>query len=177
MSMENKTNLIIAVRGYKNVRKERTANSIDVTALDEENKKVLMRIIEPLGNEYISINDIKHMTELVQRESYDKAVLISKKFTENAIDEMDKQKIQYVSDDYMLPFKIEELYLAIVNCANNQCQKKCGKILKVISECAEKKIADFCKTKVLANSAKCHFEQGSIGLLKNDLKLALALNR
>lgn len=175
--MENKTNLIIAVRGYKNVKKEKTANSINFTAFDEKNRKILLKIIEPLGNEYIGIGDIKHVAESIQGEGYDKTVIISKQFTDNAIDAMDKHKIQYISDDYMPPFKIEELYLAIVNCANNQCQKKCGKILKVISECSEKKIADTCKIKMLAGNAKSHFEQGSIGLLKNDLKLALALNR
>jgi hypothetical protein len=76
----------------------------------------------------------------------------------------------------MPPFDIQELYLAIVNCANSQCQKKCGKALLVITECEEKP-ADLCKTKTLAVAAKRHFEEGTIGLLKNDLKIALALTR
>jgi len=177
MSMENKTNLVMAVHAYKSVKKEKTANFTDVSALDNLNKKVLLRIIEPIANEYVSINDVKNMTELVAREGYDQAVLISKKFTDSALKEMGKQKIQYVSDDYMPPFAIEELYLAIVNCANNQCQKRCSKALAVISDCNERKIPGLCNIKILSDSAKGHFEQGSVGLLKNDLKVALALNR
>jgi len=45
-----------------------------------------------------------------------------------------------------------------------------------ISDCGEK-IADFCKIKLLALNAKNHFEDGTVGLLKNDLKVALALNK
>jgi hypothetical protein len=173
---ENKTNLIIAVRGYKRVKKEKTANRTDVTALDNLNNKVLLRIIEPLGNECVDTYDVKNMTELIKRDAYDSAILISKKFTDPAVNEMVKQKIEHISDDYMLPFGIEDLYLAIVDCVNNQCMKKCGDLSLVKSDCAEKK-SDFCRLRGVADSAKCHFEQGLIGLLKNDLKTALALNK
>jgi len=77
----------------------------------------------------------------------------------------------------MPAFDIEKLYLAIVACANNQCQRKCGKVPLVISECTEKKVADCCKTRALVGRAKCHLEQGTIGLLKNDLMTALALSK
>ncbi len=172
---ENKTNLVIAVRGYKTVKKQKNANFTDVTALDNLNNKVLLRIIEPLGNEFIGIKDIKSMTEFIKQENYDSAILISRQFTDNALEEMNKQKIQHVSENYMPPFGIQELYLAIVDCANNQCQKKCGKTI-VISDCQEK-LAYLCKIKTLAVNAKSHFEDGTVGLLKNDLKLALALNK
>ncbi len=177
MGMENKTNFIIAVNGYKIVKKEKNASFTDVTASDSMNKKVLLRIIEPLSNECIVTNDVKNMEELIKRDSYDSAFLISSKFTDNAVDEMARQKIQHVSDDYMPPFEVEKLYLAIVDCANNQCQKHCGKVTLAIPDCTEKKTADICRTRTLTNNAKCHFDQGLVGLLKNDLKIALALNR
>ena len=173
---ENKTNLIIAVRGYKRIKKEKDANCTNVTAMDNLNNKVLLRIIEPLGNECIDTREIKKMTELIKRDAYDSAILISKKFTDPAVNEMVKQKIEHISDDYMPPFAIEELYSAIVDCVNNQCMKKCGDASLEKSGCAEKK-SDFCRLRGLAYSAKCHFEQGLIGLLKNDLKTALALNK
>jgi hypothetical protein len=173
---ENKTNLVIAVRGYKTVKKQKNANFTDVTALDNLNNKVLLRIIEPLGNEFIGIKDIKSMAEFIKRENYDSAILISRQFTDNALEEMSKQKIQHISENYMPPFDIQELYLAIVDCANNQCQKKCAKTQLVIPDCNEK-VAHLCQIKTLAVNAKSHFEQGTVGLLKNDLKLALALNR
>lgn len=174
---ENKTNFIMAVHGYKEIKKQKTANYTDFTALDNLNKKVLLRIIEPLGNEYIGINDVNNMTELIKREDYYAAFLISKKFTERAVDQMEKQKIQHVSDDYMPPFKIEEVYLAVIDCVRNQCMKKCGKATADKTECEEKKTFDLCKIRLLASDAKCHFEEGLVGLLKNDLKMALALNK
>ena len=177
MGMENKTNFIVAVRGYKIVKKETKANCIDVTATDTLNNKVLLRIIEPLNNECIGSDAVKNMTEFLKTEDFNQAILVSNRFTDNAVQEMAKQKIQRVSDDYMPPFEIQELYSAIVNCANNQCNKKCGKTQETISECEEIKVADLCRIKTLGKSAKSHFEQGLIGLLKNDLKTALALNK
>ena len=173
---ENKTNFIIAVRGYKNVTRQKNGNFTDVTALDNLNNKVLLRMIEPLTNEYISLNDVKNMAELVKQDDYDSAILISRKFTDSALEEMRKQEIQYVSEDYMPPFDIRELYSAIMNRANNQCQKKCGKVLTATSDCKER-ATDICKIKLLAMNAKNHFEDEMVGLLKNDLKVALALNR
>ncbi|MCW4024762.1 MAG: hypothetical protein NWF01_06985 [Candidatus Bathyarchaeota archaeon] len=173
---ENKTNFIMAVRGYKSMKKQQSANFTDITALDTSNNKVLLRIIDPLTKEYIGINDVKNMATAIKRDNYASAILISKHFTNNALEEMSKQKIQYVSEDYMFPVDIQELYLAIVNCANIQCQKKCGKVLLVITECDEK-AAYLCKTKTLAVAAKRHFEEGTVGLLKNDLKMVLAITR
>jgi len=173
---ESKINFIIAVRGYKNVTRQKNANFTDVTALDTLNNKVLLRIIEPLTSEYISLNDVKNMAELIKHDNYNSAILISRKFTDCALDEMRKQKIQHVSEDYMPPFDIRELYSAIMDRANNQCQKKCGKALTVVSDC-EERISDMCKIKLLAMNTKNHFEDGMVGLLKNDLKVALALNR
>jgi hypothetical protein len=173
---ENKTNLIMAVRGYKRIKREKKANCTDVTALDNLNNKVLLRIIEPLGNESINNSDVKNISELIKREAYDSAILIGKKFTDPAVNEMGKQKIEHISDDYMPPFAIEALHLAIVDCVNNQCMKKCGDVSSRESACSEKK-SDFCKLRGLSDSVECHFEQGLVGLLKNDLKIALALNR
>jgi len=177
MGMENKTNFIIAVNGYKIVKKEKTVDFTDLTALDNLNKKVLLRVIEPSSNECIVTSDVKNMAELVKRDCYDSAFLISNKFTDNAVNETVKQKIQRVSDDYMPPFEIEKLYLAIVDCANNKCQRQCGKVSLVESDCTEKKTADICRIRALGNNAKCHFEQKLVGLLKNDLKIALAITK
>jgi hypothetical protein len=172
---EIKTNFIMAVRGYKTVKKQKNANFTDVEAVDDCSNKVLLRIIEPLTNEYIVVNDVRKMAEAVKGENYHSAILISRHFTPNALEEMQKQKIQYISEDYMPPFDIQDLYLAVMNCASSQCQKKCSRVSPV-NECSDK-AADFCKTKAFAAAAKRHFEDGAVGLLKNDLKMALALTR
>ena len=177
MGIGNKANLIIAVNSYKILKKETNANFTDVSAVDNLNKKVLLRIVEPLGCECIVANDVLKLANSIKLGGYDCAFLISKKFTDNAIAEMAKHNIRYVSDDYMPPFDIEKLYLAIVDYANSQCQRKCGKVPLSISECIDKKATDGCKTRAVADSAKRHFEQGSAGLLKNDLTMALALSK
>ena len=177
MGIGNKANLIVAVNGYKILKKEKDANFTDVSAIDKLNKKALLRIIEPQGNECIVANDVLKMAESIKLGEYDCAFLISRKFTDNAITQMLKYRIQYASDDYMPPFDIEKLYLAIVDYANSQCQRKCGKVPLAISDCLEKKATDGCKTRAVADSAKCHFEQGLVGLLKNDLMMTLALSK
>jgi hypothetical protein len=108
----NKANLIVAVNGYKILKKETNANFTDVSAIDNLNKKVLLRIIEPLGSECIVLNAVLKLAEAIKLGGYDSAFLISKKFTDTAIAEMSKHKIQYASDNYMPPFSIEKLYLA-----------------------------------------------------------------
>lgn len=176
MSIANKTNLLIAVRGYTDIKKQTKPNCIDISALDNTNKKVLLRIIDRSGNPYVDLNDVKNLAETIKSEAYDSSVLISTNFTEAAINEMLKQNIQYVSESYMPPFAINDVYLAIVNCASNQCMKKCGITLADNPDCIQK-AADHCKILTLIENAKEHFEQGTIGLLKNDLKTAIALNK
>jgi hypothetical protein len=171
---QTKTSFIIAVRGYKIINKQRSGTATDIVALDNSNNKVLLRTIEPLTPEYIGVNEIKNIAEFVKRESYDSAIVVSKHFTDNALSELSKEKIEYISEDFMPEFDLHELYLAIMNCANNSCQKKCGKTLETIMECSEK-TADSCRTKSLAKSAKEHFENGPTSLLKNDLRVAMAL--
>ena len=177
MGVGNKANLIVAVNGYKILKRETKANFTDVSAMDNLNKRVLLRIIEPFGSECIVVNDVLKLVESIKLGGYDWAFLISKKFTDDAIAEMLKRKVQYASDDYMPPFDIEKLYLAIVDCANIQCQRKCGKVPLAVSDCMGKKATDGCKIRAVADSAKCHFEQGLVGLLKNDLMMVLALSK
>jgi hypothetical protein len=177
MSVANKSKFIIAVRRYKIIKSERSVNFTDISAVDPLNKKVLLRAIDPSCNRYVGLNDVIELSNQVKVGEYDSAILISSNFTENATTEMVKQNIQCVSDNYMPPFAMEDLYLAIINCAANQCNKKCSKVPEVIPECNEIKDADLCKIRGIAANAKAHFDAGALGLLKNDLKMALALGQ
>ena len=174
MSVANKTRLIIAVRRYKIINSERKVNYTDISTLDPLNKKVLLRTIDQ-ANRYVDLSDVNSLADQVKFGAYDLAILIANNFTVSATNELAKQNIQYVSESNMTPFAIEDLYLAIMNCAGNQCNKRCGKAPEVIPECNGIKDADLCKIRGLATNAKNHFEAGALGLLKNDLKMALAL--
>ena len=177
MSVEEKTELIIAVHDYKYVKKEKRSDCTDVTALDALNEKILLRSIEPEGKGFVSFSDVKDMIAVIKREDYNRGILISKRFTVAAAEEMVQENIQQVSDEYMPPIDTEKLYLAITNCINNKCKTKCGINPLKKSECQKKQKAGPCKVKALNDNALFHFEQGWVDLLKNDLKLVLALNK
>jgi hypothetical protein len=174
MSIINKTRLLIAVRGYKTIRNQQNVNHTDISATDSLNNKILLRIMDPLNGRYADLNDVNSLIEQIKLDAYDSAVLISNNFTESAINELGKQNIQHISESYMPAFDLEDLYLAIVSCAGKQCNKTCGKVPENIAECTQIKDADMCKTRILVTNAKAHFETEMLGLLKNDLKIALA---
>ncbi len=177
MSVANKSKFIIAVRRYKIVSSARNAIFTDISVTDPSDKKILLRTIDPSSRRYVDLSDIASLTDKIKAEAYDSAILISNNFTQSATTEMIKQNIQCVSESYMPPFAIEDLYLAIISCASYQCNKKCGKIPQEIPECNEIKDADMCKIRGMAADAKAHFEAGALGLLKNDLKVALSLSK
>jgi len=177
LSIEDKTEFIIAIRNYRCTKTKKMANCTDFTVYDSLNKKVLMRCIEPQGNEYVGMGQVKSMLELMKSEDYSRGILISNRFTAAALGEMAAGKIQKVSDEYMPPFDTEKLYLTIFDFLSNLCKAKCGKIALKDFDCQEKQTKGPCKIKSIANNALFHFESGWIDLLKNDLKLALALNK
>jgi len=177
MSALEKSDFMVAIRGYKVIKTRTNANCTDVTASDASDKKVLLRSLETQGNESIDLNDVKAMVQVIKREAYDIAILIGKRFNDSAVQEMVKEKIQRVSDEYMPPFNVENLYRAIFTCVDAQCIVKCGKVPLTKSDCQVKKGSDSCEVRSLSDNACFHFEHGWSGLLKNDLKLALALNK
>ena len=177
MSTLEKSKFMVAIRGYKVIKTRTKANCTDVTASDASNKKVLLRSLEPQGNESIDVNDVKAMVQVIKKEEYDIAILIGKRFQDSAVQETIKEKIQRVSDEYMPPYNVENLYQAIFTCVDAHCIGKCGKVPVTKSDCQVKKGAEPCGIRSLSDNASFHFEHGWTGLLKNDLKLALALNK
>ena len=73
MSLENKTNFIIAVQGYKSIKKEAVSGHTDFTATDSLDKKVLLRVISPIGNEYIGLFAIQKIIEDIKQKNFDQA--------------------------------------------------------------------------------------------------------
>ncbi len=177
MNVEDKTQYIMAVRNLNFTKKEKHQNFTDTTASDTANKKILLRSIEPQsGTGYVGVDEVKNMTKLMRRERYDTGILISRRFTVAAVQEMAQEKIQLISDEYMPHFDAEKLYLTITNCINNHCQTNCGKVPQKKSECKEQLEGKPCKVKALSDNSSFHFEHGWIELMQNDLKQLLSLN-
>ncbi len=179
MSIEDKTKFIIAIRNYKFLKSEKHSSCIDVTASDALNEKILLRSIEPQGkNEFVNVDDVKSMLKVMKSQDFNQGVLISRRFTVAAAEEMAQENIQQVSDEYMPPFDSEKLYLAINTCINSQCKTNCGKIPLKESDCkAHTKDGEICKIRSLSDNATFHYDQGWVDLMKNDLILLLSLNK
>jgi len=177
MSVEDKTEFMMAIRNYKCTKTKRRLDRTDVTASNASNEKILLRSIESQGTGFVGVDEVKNMIKVMKHENYNSGILISKRFTTAAVQEMRQENIQQVSDEYMPPFDTEKLYLAITNCVNEHCKVKCGKIPLKKSDCKGHLNGSFCRVRALSDNSLFHFELGWIDLMKNDLKQLLSLSK
>ena len=162
----------MSMRNFICEEREEWDQGMDITAFDEEsNEKVLLRIVESKSKSgFVGVDAVREMLETMEREDYDKGVLLGKKFTVAAKRELMENDIQRISENYTPRFKPERLYLRINNYVNDLCKAKCGKIPKKESDCKGD-----CRIRIISDNASFHFEQGWIKLMKNDLKQLLAI--
>lgn len=162
----------MSMRNYSCEEREEWDQGMDITALDEEsNEKVLLRIVEPKSRSgFVGVDAVREMLEAMEREDYDKGVLLGKKFTVAAKRQLMENDIQRISESHTPRFKPERLYVRINNYVNDLCKAKCGKIPKKESDCKGD-----CRIRIISDNASFHFEQGWIKLMKNDLKQLLAI--
>ena len=179
MSIEDKAELIIVMRNYKCEKRKRRTDGVDFTVSDaESDEKILLRSIEPQAKAgFVGVDDVKKMLKVMKSEDCDRGVLIGKRFTTAAAEEMVQEKIQQVSDEYMPPFKPEKLYFTINDCVNSLCRAKCGDIPLKQSDCKAFMDGNSCRVRTISNNSSFHFEQGWMCLLKDDLKQLLSLQK
>jgi hypothetical protein len=175
ISVDDKTKFFIAVKNFKTIKTEKKSNFTDITAQDENNQKILLRSLEPTGrNGFVSVDDVKEMSQTMKQDKIDHGILSSKRFTSAAENELKIEKIQKISDEYMPYFDLAQIYLAINNCVNLQCKAKCGKVPMSKADC--KPNAE-CKVRAISDNAIYHYAQSWSGLLENDLKQLLLLSK
>jgi len=172
MSIQDEAELVMALRDYNCKKRGEFGEGIDITALDEEAKeKILLRVLTSKSKSgFYGVGAVRSMLEFMRRGRYDKGVLIAKRFTNAAKEEMVKNNIQRISEKHMLPFKPDRLYLQINNFVDKLCKTKCGKVPEAESDCQSD-----CKVRIISDNASFHFESGWLRLLKNDFKQLLAL--
>jgi len=163
----------MSMRNFICEEKEEWDRGLDITAFDEaSNEKVLLRIVESKSKSgFVGVDAVREMLEAMEREDYDKGVLLGKKFTVAAKRELTENDIQRISESHTPRFKPERLYLKINNYVNDLCKAKCGKIPKKESDCQSN-----CRIRIISDNALFHFEQGWTKLMKNDLKQLLAIH-
>ena len=179
MSVQDKAELLVAVRNYKCDKKEKWSEGIDFVASDaNSDEKVLFRSVEPQGRSgFVGADDVKNMWKVMKRKNCVRGVLISKRFTEAASIEMSLCNIQQVSDLYMPPIHSEKIILTINDCINNLCKTRCGAVALKDSECKGHVKEGRCRVKSISDDASFHFERGWLDLMKNDLRQLLSLSR
>ena len=179
MSVEDKAEFLIAVRNYKCEKREKWSGGTDFMASDvTSEEKVLLRSIEPqtkLG--FVGADDVKNMLKVMKRKDCDRGVLIGKRFTDAATQEMNVNNIQQVSDEYMPPVRSENIILTINDCVNNLCRTKCGAIPLKESDCKGRVKESVCRVRSINDDALFHYERGWMSLMKNDLRQLLLMNK
>jgi hypothetical protein len=179
MSNEDKAEFLIAVRNYKFERKEKWSRGLDFKVSDEASgEKVLLRLVEMENKSgYVGADDVKTMVQVMKKKDCEMGILISRRFTEAASNEMTEGNIQRVSEDYMPPISSENMILTINDCINSLCTSKCGKIPALKSDCKGDLENNLCKVRTISDDVSFHSERGWMNLLKNDLRQLLVMNK
>lgn len=179
MSIKLKAELVMAIRDYECKERQRRDEGIDFTASDaKSDDKILLRVItEPKSkSDVVGIDAVRKMAETMKHKGYDKGVLISKRFTEAAKEEMSQKGIQVVSEKYMPRFKPQKLYLTIQDCIDDLCKVKCGRVPKKEADCKGYSNGHYsCKIRLISDNASFHFERGWTDFLQKDLMRLLAI--
>jgi NACHT-associated inactive Restriction Endonuclease 1 len=179
MSIEDNAEFLIAVRNYKCEKREKWSGGIDFLASDvTSGEKVFLRLIEPKSKSgFVGADDVKDMLKVMKRKDCDRGVIISKRFTDAAAQEMKFYNIQQVSDEYMPPMKSENIILTINDCINNLCKTRCGAIPLKESDCKGRLKERLCRIRSISDDALFHYERGWIDLMKNDLRQLLLMDK
>ncbi len=176
-----KANLISAMRDYKRKRTSRKERRIDFTVSpSEEDQKILIRAItEPKSKSgYIAVDTVRKMVDFLERNNYDKGILVGNKFTNAAKREMKNANIELVSEAISPNFKINRLYSTIIKYVEKLCKAKCGKIPKKDSDC--KGFVDgrySCDIRLTSDNADFHYEKAWVNFLERDLVKLLTIEK
>lgn len=172
LSVEDKAALLVAVRGYEFDERREFDGGVDLVLSDDNaGDKILLRLItEPKSKSgTVSVDVVNNMTEILESEDYDKGVLISKRFTKAAREEMERKSIQMLSDRYTPSFEPQKLYLRIQDYIDKLCKFKCGRIPSKKSDCKGlSKGRHSCEVRLINDNALFHFSHGWIKLLHKD---------
>jgi hypothetical protein len=173
--------LISAMRNYKRKRTMSQEKMIDFTVSpSEEDKKILIRaIIEPKSKTgYTNVDTVREMVDFLEKNKYDKDILIGNKFTNAAKREMKKANIEMVSDSISLNFKMNRLYSTIVRYVEKLCKMKCGKVPSKDSDCKGFVDAHYsCDIRLISGNADFHYEKAWVKFLERDLVKLLTIEK
>lgn len=176
-----KAKVISVLRDYDKRRTRRKEGLVDFTVSPlESDDKILMRVITKAKSKsgYIGVDDVREMSDVLEKRNYDKGILIGKQFTEAAKKEMKSENIEPVSEKISPHFKSERLYSKINSYTNKLCKTKCGQAPTKESDC--KGYVDnhyTCDVRLTSDNANLHLEHGWRRFLERDLAKLIAIEK
>lgn len=176
-----KVEVISAVRGYESRGVRRRAKEVDfMVSPSGSDDKILIRVItgSKSRSEYVGVDTVKEMSEVLKKQRYDKGILVGKRFTKGAESEMERENIEAFSERITPHFKLERLYLVVNGCVDNLCRARCGLVPMEESDCKGYIDGHYaCDVRLVSDNASFHFERGWIDFLERDLARLLAIGK
>ena len=173
--------VILAVRGYETVDIRKKENLVDYTVSPQKSDdKILIRVIIETSSQtgYVGVDSVKEMNDLLEKRNYDKGILVGKRFTEGAKNEMQMDKIEMISDTRKPYFASMKLFSIINDYTQKLCKAKCGQIPLKDSNCKGYTDGRYsCDVRLTSDNADFHFERGWAQFLEKDLMKLLAIEK
>ena len=173
--------VVLAVRGYETVDIRKKESLVDYTVSPQKSDdKILVRVIIGSSSKtgYVGVDSVKEMNDLLEKRNYDKGVLVGKRFTEAAKNEMKRDKIEMISDTRKPYFKAMKLFSIINDYTKKLCKAKCGQIPLKDSNCKGYTDGQYsCDVRLTSDNADFHFERGWTRFLEKDLMKLLAIEK
>ena len=179
MNVRDRAEFLFAIQNLKIGKREKWAEGTDFVASDViADEKVLVRMIEESSkSRFVGTDDVKSMLKVMRRKDCERGIIVGRRFTEAATEEMRLSNIQQVSDEYMPPVASESIVLTINDCINSLCRTKCGAVPLQESDCKGRSKEKPCRVRSISDDALFHYERGWIDLLKSDLRQLLVMNK
>ena len=174
-----KAEMIMAIRDYENEATRRHKEGIDFVASQAgSDDKILIRVItKPRSTSgTVGVAVVDEMVDTMKRKDYDKGILISERFSTAAKEEMRREDIQIISEDFAPRFEPIEVYSKMREYTESLCKAKCGRVPEKRSDCKGFSDGHYtCMIRLISDNASFHFERRWVDLLKKDFKQLISM--
>lgn len=103
-----KADLLAKFRGYRKIKEEKRDGGIDITVLNREKEKTLIRILTKtrLASGNVGVNNVKAMRKALEEGKIESGILIAKGFSHPSRREARRNRIEPISEKSLPSFNI-----------------------------------------------------------------------
>jgi DNA-directed RNA polymerase subunit H len=100
--------LLMKFRGYRKTKDEKRKDGMDITILDRENEKSLIRIVteSKLASGNVGVNQVKTMKRDLEKGNIESAILVAEGFSHSARREARRNRVELVSKGMLPSFNV-----------------------------------------------------------------------